>query len=304
MPTHTDSSTNIVAHVIVDGSNAETDNIHLVLPSLSFDVSGQLLSFDTYTLNLLHGFKIDLTASVDALNHSFQVFSRDIDPGQGLTTDVSNLQFRYVPPATGRLFADFSASTVSSRDGPWNTTTKNPANLRVGFIDTAADPSYGTLGDDFVNYISYAIFNNTQGLDLLDNVRIVVDGTNLKSDQSLDAKLSTFTGVTESTDYDANATVNSNSHPSEVILAQIEYWKPNRLTELDPIDATGLVAGDANWYNNFLRAGDIISFNATVYPAAGQNLTTNVNPSNIALEGTPLRNQIVPRLYTIEVHLV
>lgn len=310
MPIHSeyDSSVNLYAHVIEDASGADTDCIHLVLPNLNFGLSGELLSFDTVDVSLERAFTIYLTGSASRLNKAFQVFTRDIDPGQGLTTDVSNLLFRYVDPSAGDLlFSPFSTSIASSRDGPWNTVApKPPATLVTGFIDLNADASYVTLGDDFVNYISYAIFNNTQGLDLLDNVRIVVDGTNTNADVALKEKIVTFAPVQASNNYDASNSVTSSDHPSEVILAQIEANKPERLDELKLVDPSGNNPANNNWYENFLIPGDVISFNASVRAATLQNLTTNSNANNDALEaltaGGP-RTHIKDRKYTIHVTL-
>lgn len=301
----------IESHVLVDSST----NLQVVLPSFELTIDASNAVFAGFTASINEYLHVMLTATAVDLNAAFEYFTEDVD----LLQNIKNLdlQFRYVTPAGGdaTLFQSFADSKVVNStttnlllNGPIDTTNHVIAStdLRTtSFLDAynsqvAGDLSANkvTMADEYINYIAYALFNNTQGLDLLSNIVSVVDGLNTKADDALVNKLVPLkTGGENGTNVyvkSANG-ININSHPSEMILAQIEQYQGHRLTSLVP-------DGTDNWYKNFLIPGDILSFDVTVNVPAGQNLTGNTNSSgNVAVDSVGV---ISARKYTVDVHIV
>lgn len=330
------SSSTIIPSVIQN-----TDNLQLVLPEFGFTVDASCALFASYSTNIPNELHVKLTANVDEINQAFQYFTEDVDLLQG--TPELDLQFRYVEPAGGPvgLFSSFadsivvqSATDVSLKaDGPISVQTGSTTGVSIddigiqtaSFLDgfdatTTGDLSANrvTLADEYINYIAYALFNNTQGLDLFNNVKQLTNELNYAADLTLiDHNLTPLldggvgadptTGHGGSNIYNKSGTVSDSSHPSELLLTQIEKLMPERLQNLVP-DSNN-TPPDANWYNNFLRVGDVISFNVTAKVHTGQNLTNNKRgtgtSTNYAFDSSSVNNNIIKnRIYTVDVHIV
>lgn len=277
--------------------------INLVLPSFSFTVDASNAVFPTYSPSLSQGVNVLIHASASTLNNAFQIFTTDTDLLQ--TVSSEDLQFRYVEqtgnyaPYTN-LFDTF-ANSVADINLTGSSVIYVPPSQSL--LDPNADRK--TMGDEYISYIAYALFNNTQGLDLLTNVKTVSDDLNTKADDTLinDRLKPLLTGADNGGNvYSSSQQVNDSSHPAEAILTQIENMQPQRLQTITPIGGTG----NENWYKNFLISGDIISFDITVYVPIGQNLTNNQSQTNLALSantGNASASGIDLRLYTINVLL-
>lgn len=298
----------VVPKVLDDASS----NLQLVLPSFELTIDASNAVFAGFTASINEYLHVMLTSSAASLNTAFQLFTEDTDLIGD--TNTLDLQFRYVTPAGGdsSLFQSFADSKVVDGisenillNGPIDLTTTHSiaatALNTTSFLDahtSGADLSANkvTLADEYINYIAYALFNNTQGMDLLSNVVSVVDDLNAKADTALVNKLVPLKtgGALGDNVYDKSQNgVTITSHPAEMILAQIQQYQPTRLQTLE-------VTTDANWYKNFLIAGDILSFDVTVNIPSGQNLTGNANPANRAVDST---GAISARRYTVDVHI-
>lgn len=279
--------------------------VNIVLPSFSFSIDASNAVFTTYNPLISQGVNVRIYASASTLNNAFQFFTEDTDLLQ--TDPHLGLQFRYVDQSGNygsytNLFDTFANSIADT-----NPVTINPSISYTPPTQSLLDPlaDRKTMGDEYITYIAYALFNNTEGVDLLSNIKHVSDDLNAKADAAIiNEKLYplTFSGDNGDNIYIGTRQISDTSHPAQVLLTQIEYLQPQRLQNLIPVGG----AGNENWYKNFLHEGDILSFDITVFVPVGQNLTQNQSPTNMSLSantGNTTASGIDSRLYTVNVFL-
>lgn len=289
--------------------------VNIVLPSFSFSIDASNAVFTTYNPLISQGVNVRIYASASTLNNAFQIFTEDVDL---LQNDAKHdLQFRYVDQSGNYgTYVDQSGNsksypnlfdTFANSIADTNPVTINPSISYTPPAQSLLDPlaDRKTMGDEYINYIAYALFNNTQGLDILSNIKPVSDDLNSKADAAIiNDRLYplTFSGDNGDNIYIGTRQISDTSHPAQVLLTQIEYLQPQRLQNLIPVGG----AGNENWYKNFLHEGDILSFDITVFVPVGQNLTQNQSPNNMSLSantGNTTASGIDSRLYTVNVFL-
>jgi hypothetical protein len=222
------------------------------LSELSFDASGLLAVADTTVV--LTGIVLNMTASAEVFNTMFQFYTPDDYINQ---TNIQNVSFRTMDFDLNSLNSISSFSDVLHS---YIIPDQNNNNLPSG-------PN-GTMGDDFLCYLSKKIYQSNQATNLFANGTTVVSNLNTVSNNTINSVIHNCY-LDGDLNYGVSGTVTNNISPSQVILYDISTKDLSRISGDNRVPFTTVV-GEPNWYYNMLIPGDMINFQIVVHPATGQ----------------------------------
>lgn len=227
--------------------------VSINLDQFTYDTSA-ILANKAFT-EPLTGFLINMTASAEVLNRMFQIYT--VDPSVNIG-NINNVYFQTFDVSNNIYpFSDISSNYLIRGDN--SNLSANGASNR------------GTLGEDYLDYLSLQIFNTPDGADLFINANDVITQLNDKATEDLGNVIQTCV-LDGSLNYQVTGS-NGKVSPSQSILFEISKNDPGRLNNFIPVTTR-----EEGWYFNKLTTGDIINFNIIVH----------ANPSQTTFDNQPI----------------